>query len=111
VTFCTITAHHRENILPHFTATKPPLLPGTGMGAFPHTDGCLYGPRFGRGKLGHLIMPGLVDKFLDVCRARVWGHTESSLEEEGDEALQQAAQWMPHHWRCSRPGWMGPWAA
>ena len=20
--------------------------------------------------------------------------------------------WMPHHpWRCSRPGWMGPWAA
>ena len=19
--------------------------------------------------------------------------------------------WMPHSWRCSRPGWMGPWAA
>ena len=19
--------------------------------------------------------------------------------------------WMPHPWRCSRPGWMGPWAA
>ena len=19
--------------------------------------------------------------------------------------------WMPHPWRCSKPGWMGPWAA
>jgi len=19
--------------------------------------------------------------------------------------------WMPHPWRCLRPGWMGPWAA
>ena len=19
--------------------------------------------------------------------------------------------WVPHPWRCSRPGWMGPWAA
>jgi len=19
--------------------------------------------------------------------------------------------WMPQPWRCSRPGWMGPWAA
>lgn len=72
VTFCIITAYHREkNILPHFTAMKPPLLPGTGMGALPHTDGCFYGQWFGREKLGHLIMPELVDKFLDVGRVRV----------------------------------------
>ena len=23
----------------------------------------------------------------------------------------QEKLWMPHTWRCSRPGWMGPWAA
>jgi len=23
----------------------------------------------------------------------------------------QGRLWMPHPWRCSRPGWMGPWAA
>ena len=32
---------------------------------------------------------------------------------ESSEVLEQAAQslWMPRPWRCSRPGWMGPWAA
>jgi len=35
------------------------------------------------------------------------------LYQESDEMLEQAAQrglWTPHHWRCSRPDWMGPWA-
>jgi len=32
---------------------------------------------------------------------------------ESGEVLNRLPErlWMPHPWRCSRPGWMGPWAA
>ena len=38
---------------------------------------------------------------------------KNAFHGEGGEVLEQAAQrdWMPHPWNCSRPGWMGPWAA
>jgi len=31
---------------------------------------------------------------------------KAGLDDKGELQLVP----MPHHWRCSRPGWMGPWA-
>ena len=30
---------------------------------------------------------------------------------QGGEVLASGEVWVPHPWRCSGPGWMGPWAA
>ena len=39
--------------------------------------------------------------------------SEEFLHSEGGEALALLPRelWVPHPWRCPRPGWMGPWAA
>ena len=37
-------------------------------------------------------------KFFTIRVVRCWNSCPERL-------------WMPHPWRCSRPGWMGPWAA
>ena len=37
-------------------------------------------------------------KFFTTMVMRCWNNCPERL-------------WMPHPWRCSRPGWMGPWAA
>ena len=39
--------------------------------------------------------------------------SEEILHSEGGEALAQLPREavVPHPWRHSRPGWMGPWAA
>ena len=50
---------------------------------------------------------------------RLWGDLTAALrylkgayKQEGSQLFERAERlWMPRPWRCSRPGWMEPWAA